>query len=168
MSPILLLFALGAQTPPSPVELSFRTVAFGSNKNIKDGGAVVMRSAGEFAIYRKKMSTADQKMPSVDWSKEQVVAIHAAGADFGPATIQVVKVTRKADGSLQVDAAVERGPRPMINALNTTNSLNVTPTLHHDGLYTLIVVPPTKGAVTLRVVDPPTSSRDKSGTPGSR
>lgn len=170
MSPFLLVFALTAQTPatPAPVELPFRTIAFGNNGAIKDGGAVVMRSPQEFDAYRKKMGTSDQKRPEVNWSKEQVVALHAAGADFGPATIQVVKVTRKADGNLQVDVAVDRGPRSMTNMLSTQNTLGVTPTLRHDGLYTLIAVPPTQGAVTLRVVDPPTRAGDKTGTSGSR
>ena len=162
MSPILVAFALVPQTSPTTVEVPFRTVAFGANGRIKDGGAIVIRSAKEFDAYRKRMNTADTKKPTVDWASEQIVAIHAAGVGYGGAALQVSKVRRMENGSLEVEASLDQGSRPAVP------TPGVVPILRKEGIYVLIVVPPAKGEVTLRVIDPPRDRGGKSGTSGPR
>ena len=160
MSPILAML-LVAQTPTN--EVPFRTLAFGSSSQIKEGGAIVMRDAASFEAYRKRMGLDDAKKPKVDWGKEQAVAIHAEGTTgYFSASIHVVKVRKEKDGSLVVDVALDRGNRP------ATPLPGVTRLPKKDGLYTLIVVPPAKGEVRLRVVAQPASSGDRSDTPGRR
>ena len=81
MSPLLTIVLL-AQTPveaPVAVEIPFRSVAFGSNGKIKDGGAIVIRDAAAFDAYRTQMGTTAGRKPTIDWDKEQIVAVHAAG-----------------------------------------------------------------------------------------
>ena len=162
MSPLLLLFAWVAPTQAATDEVAFRTIAFGSSRQIKDGGAVVMRDAKALAVYRRRMGTDDHAEPKIDWAREEIVALHAAGVGYGASSIQVVKVRKKADGGLEVEAALDRGSRP------ATPTPGVTPLLRKEGIYTLIAVPPSRGAITLRVVDPPASSGDRPGTPDSR
>ncbi len=162
MSPILAAFALLAQNQNEPVEVPFRTVAFGANGQIKDGGAVVIRDAKAFDEYRKKMNLADGKKPKVDWGKEQVVSLHAAGVGYGGSSLQVSKVWQKADGTLDVEAFLEQGSRPAVPMPG------VAQILRKEGIYVMIVVPPAKGEVTLKVIDPPRDRGDKSGRSGPR
>ncbi len=163
MSLALLFFVAAAQAPvAAPVEVPFRTVAFGKNGLIKEGGAIVIRNAKEFDAYRKKMRSRDDKKPAVQWGKEQIVAIHAQATGFGPMSLQVLKVRMKPDGSLEVEASIDPGSRP------PTPTPGVMMVLKKEGLYTLIAVPPARGEVTLKVVGPPSSSGDRSGTSGSR
>lgn len=150
------------QTSASPNEIPFRTVAFGSNGKIKDGGAVVMRTQAAFDNYRKVMGMLSDKQPTVDWDKEQLVALHTVGNLYEPASLQATKVLKKTDGSLEVDAALGRGDRP------ATPTPGVQLVLRKVGLYTLIAVPRTKGEVTLKILDQPASSSDRSGTSSPR
>ncbi len=161
MVPFLALFVLG-QIPASPAEVPFRTVAFGSNGKIKDGGAVVMRDQKAFDTYRKVMGSSDDKQPTIDWSTEQIVALHTVGNLLYPVSLQATKVLRKADGSLEVSATLGRGDRP------ANPSPGVPQILKKMGLYTLIAVPRSQGEVTLRIMDQPASSSDKNGTSSPR
>lgn len=145
----------------SSIEVPFRTLSFGKNPQIKDGGAVVMRSSDSYDAYRKLMNTTEGKKPVVDWGKEQIVALHAVGImGYGPSSIHVVKVLKAPNGSLEINAALDAGNRP------ATPTPGVVKVLKKEGIYTLIVVPVSKGEVKLRLVDPPASSGDRSGTPG--
>lgn len=158
MSFILVALAL---TQKADVSVPFRTLSFGSNAAIKDGGAIVMRDAAAFGDYRKRMGMPDGRKPLVDWGKENVVAIHAQGTiPTGTASIHVVSVSKKPDDSLTVDVYLDRGNRP------ATPTPGVPQVLKQQGFYTLIVVPLFKGGVTLRVTDPPASSGDRNGTLG--
>ena len=156
MLPTLLAFATFRQTTP-PVEVHFRTIAFGSNGKIKDGGALVLRDQKAFNAYRKTMGTITGKQPTIDWGTEQLVSLQTVGNLYYPASLQATKVLRKADGSLEVDASLDRGDRP------ATPTPGVTPILRKFGLYTLIAVPRSTGAVTLRILDQPASSGDNGG-----
>lgn len=162
MSPLLAAFLLAQTPPPPPVEVPFRTVAFGANGQIKDGGAIVIRDAAAFDDYRKRMKMADAKKPTIDWRKEQAIAIHAAGIGYGMASLQISKVWKKADGALEIEAYLDKGNVP---AVPTPGVMQV---LRKEGLYAMIVVPPAKGEVTLKVVDPPRDRTGKSGTLGPR
>lgn len=162
MSPVIAAFALLAQTPTPTVEVPFRTVAFGANGQIKDGGAVVIRDAKEFDAYRKKMNLSEGKKPKIDWGKEQIVSLHAAGVGYGGSSLQVSKVWQKADGTLEVEAFLEQGNRPAVP------TPGVTQVLRKEGIYVMIVVPPAKGEVALKVIDPPRDRGDKSGKSGPR
>jgi hypothetical protein len=143
-----LAFVVLAQTPEA-VDVPFRELAFGSNGKIKDGGAIVLRDERELNAYRVRMGTTDAKKPNVDWSKEQIVALHAAGFGNGRPSLQVAKVRRKSDGTLEIEAGLDRGS---MSAVPTTG---VRPPLKKEGVYSLIAVERTKGAVNLRIVEPP-------------
>lgn len=158
----LLAFAIAGQTAAPTTEVPFRTLAFGKSGEIKDGGAFVMRTQKELDAYRTKMKMRDTKPVSVVWGKEQVVALHAQGTSYGPVSLQVVKVTMAPDGSLTVEMAVQSGNMP---AMPTPGVVRLP---RKQGLFSLIAVPRARGAVTPKLVDPPSSSGDKSDTPGSR
>lgn len=153
----LLAFVLVGQAPLGPDEVPFRTIAFGSNGAIKDGGPIVMRDQKAFDVYRKLFGTLTGKQPTIDWSKEQLVALHTVGDLYFPASLQATRVTKKQGGGLEVNAALGRGDRP------ATPTPGVTPVLRRFGLYTLIAVPRTEGPVSLRIGDQPASSSDKPG-----
>lgn len=151
------------QTPaPPPIEVAFRTIGIGSNGAIKDGGAVVLRTAAEFDEYRAKMKIEGSKKPKIRWGTEQVIALHAAGVGYGLSSLNVRKVRKKADGSMEVEATVDKGSLPPVP------TPGVIPVLRKEGIYAIIVTPPSKGAITLRIVDPPRERSDTSGRNGSR
>lgn len=158
MIPFLATFAfLFGQVPAEPPTVPFKAIGFGSNGKIKDGGAVVMRNEKAFDLYRKQMGTTGRK-PTVDWAKDQVVALHAVGTGYGGASLQVDKVTKAASGELTVEAFLDLGNRPAVP------TPGVIPVLRKEGIYALIVVAQSKGAVTLKVVDPPKTPGGKSGS----
>ena len=158
-------FALAvALLPQAPVvskeatEIPFRTVSFGSNGKIKEGGAIVIRDTKAFDAYRTLMGTKDTRKPTIDWTKEELVAIHASGTGYGGASLQVSKVRQKPDGGLEVEAFLNRQGQP---AIPNPGSLQV---LRKIGIYSIVAVSRTTGDVTLKVVDPPQDRGDKTGT----
>jgi len=155
-----LVLAMPAQAQTVEVNVPFRSVGFGKNGKIKDGGAVVMRDAKALESYRRMMGTASAKTPVVDWTKEEIVALHTAGVGYGGASLQVSKVRRSASGGYDVEAFLDMGNQP------ATPTPGVTPVLRREGIYALVVLPKSKGEVTLKVVDPPRDRGDKSGTSG--
>ncbi|RYG25835.1 hypothetical protein EON82_05635 [bacterium] len=162
MNVTVLVFGLlvTGQVGPTGSEIPFRSIGFGKNGKIKDGGAVVMRDVKAFETYRKTMGMVQSRMPAVDWSKEQIVALHTAGVGYGGASLQVSKVRRDSFGVLEVDAFLNMGNQPAVP------TPGVTRVLRKEGIYALIVVPSSKGEVKLRVIDPPTNSTGKTGTSG--
>ena len=155
-----LVLLMPAQAQPADVEIPFRSVGFGKNGKIKDGGAVVIRDAQALEAYRRTMGSAPARTPAVDWTKEEVVALHTAGVGYGGASLQVSKVRRSVTGKLEVEAFLDMGNQP------ATPTPGVTPVLRREGIYALIVVAKSKGEVTLKVVDPPRDRADKSGKSG--
>jgi hypothetical protein len=133
-------------------------VGFGSNGKIKDGGAVVIRNDKAFDIYRKQMGTTQGRKPTVNWAKDEIVALHAVGVGYGGASLQVNQVSRTSNGALQVEAFLDLGSRP------ATPTPGVTRVLRKEGIYALIVVAQSKGEVTLKIVAPPTTPGGKSGS----
>ena len=161
MSP-LLAFILVGQSPLAPNEVPFRTIAFGSNGAIKDGGPIVIRDQKAYDAYRKLLGTLTSKQPTIDWTKDQLIALHTVGNLYYPVSLQATRVTKKPGGGLEVNAALGRGDRPAIQ------TSAVPPVLRKFGLYTLIAVPRFDGPVSLRIGDQPASSSDKPGTSAPR
>ena len=156
MVPLVLTVALLTQMPAAAavaVEIPFRSVAFGTNGKIKEGGAIVIRDATELKAYRDQMGTTDARKPTVDWSKDQIVAVHAAGTGYGGTSLQVNKVRRKSDGAIEVEAYLDRGSRPAV----PTPGLPLA--LRKEGIYALVAIARSTGTVTLKIVEPP---RDRS------
>lgn len=152
MAPLVLAFALFAQTSTSgvgAVEIPFRTVSFGMNGKIKEGGTRVIRNAKAFDSYRKEMGMDEARKPVIDWSKEQLVAVNAAGIGYGGSAIQVGKVRRKADGSLEIEASLDRSSQPALP------QPGVVQVLRKEGIYALVAVAKSTSEATLKIVDPP-------------
>lgn len=164
MGAFALIVALVLQSPaaatPPPVEVPFRNLGFGSNGKIKDGGAVVMRNLAAFNKYRKQMGTDDARLPTIDWAKEEVVAVHAAGVGYGGASLNVSKVRKDANGGLEVEAWLDRGN---MTAVPTPGDVHI---IRSVGLYALIAVDRQTGPVKLKVIDPPKGRGGKTGTGG--
>ena len=158
MIPFVLGVLLLGQATPASVTIPFKVVGFGSNGKIKDGGAVVIRSEKALDGYRKLMGTTQGRKPKVDWSKDQIVALHAVGTGYGGASLQVNKVSRESNGSLEIEAFLDLGSRP------ATPTPGVVHVLRKEGIYALVVVSQSKGEVTLKVVDPPKIPGGKSGS----
>ena len=161
MAPLFFAIALLAQAQV-PVEIPFRSVAFGSNGKIKEGGAIVIRDAAALDAYRTQMGTTDVRKPTIDWSKDQIVAVHAAGTGYGGTSLQVNKVRRKADGAIEVEAYLDRGSCP---AVPTTG---FPMALRKEGIYALVAVSKSTGAVTLKIVEPPRDRPERIGKTSPR
>lgn len=162
MTAFVLAYALLAppQIVPVEAEIPFRSVGFGKNGKIKDGGAIVIRDAKALESYRTSMGMAAARRPAVDWTKEQIVALHTAGVGYGGASLQVSKVRRNGSGSLDVEAFLDTGNQPPVP------TPGVARVLRREGIYALIVVPSSQGEVKLKVIDPPKGRGGTNGTSG--
>ncbi len=159
MIPFALLVLFGQSKPAPPLTtIPFKVVGFGSNGKIKEGGAIVIRSDKALDAYRKQMATTQGRKPTVNWSTDQIVALHAVGTGYGGASLQVNKVSRADNGSLQIEAFLDLGSRP------ATPTPGVMPVLRREGIYALVVVSQSKGEVVLKIIDPPTTPGGKSGS----
>jgi hypothetical protein len=77
----------GLINPGSKDEVAYSPIESGGTSPIAKSGVFVIRSADEFHKYLTKLGELDLKRPKIDWTKYQVVAVHAQGyasAGFSP------------------------------------------------------------------------------------